>query len=153
MKLQRIEQVKNIDRLAKIIYVNFMDLQNQPDINFSIEDITSTLSSAGFLGWLLLTDDGTIVGYMVGELKDVGDGRFVYFLSYFYIIKKYRGNGLGSKMMLNMISYIQSINVKFIMLISSTLSDAFRLYSKLGFVPDPIFKLNNNSYTVLIYYL
>lgn len=153
MKLQRIDQVKNIDRFVKIIYVNFMDLQNQPDINFTIEDITSTLSSSNFLGWLLLNDAGTIVGYMIGELKDVGDGRYVYFLSYFYIIKKYRGNGLGSKMMLNMISYIKSINVKFIMLISSIFSDAFRLYGKLGFVPDPVIKLNNSSYTVLIYYV
>ena len=49
--------------------------------------INSTLSSSGFLGWLLLKDDGTIVGYMVGELKDIGDGRFVYYLSYFYIVK------------------------------------------------------------------
>jgi len=153
MKLQRIDQVKNIDRLVKIIYVNFMDLQNQPDINFTIEDITSTLSSSNFLGWLLLNDSGTIVGYMIGQLKDVGDGRYVYFLSYFYIIKKYRGSGLGSKMMLNMISYIKSINVKFIMLISSIFSDAFRLYGKLGFVPDPIIKINNSSYTVLIYYV
>lgn len=152
MKLQRIEQVKNIDRLAKIIYINFLDLQNQPDINFSIEDITSTLSSSNFLGWLLLDDSGRIFGYMVGELKDIGDGRFVYFLSYFYIIKKYRGNGLGFKLMMNMISYIKSINVKFIMLISSIYTDAFRLYSKLGFIPDPVIKINNSSYAVLIYY-
>lgn len=152
MKLQRIEQVKNIDRLAKIIYINFMDLQNQPDINFTIEDITSTLSSSNFLGWLLINDSGTILGYMIGEIKELNDGRFVYFLSYFYIIKKYRGKGLGFKLMMNMIDYIKSINMKFIMLISSIYTDAFRLYSKLGFVPDPVIKLNNSSYTVLTFY-
>lgn len=152
MKLQRIEQVKNIDRLAKIIYINFMDLQNQPDINFTIEDITSTLSSSNFLGWLLINDEGTILGYMVGEIKELNDGRNVYFLSYFYIIKKYRGKGLGFKLMMNMIYYIKSINIKFIMLISSIYTDAFRLYSKLGFVPDPIIKINNSSYTVLTFY-
>ena len=152
MKLQRIEQVKNIDRLAKIIYINFMDLQNQPDINFTIEDITSTLSSSNFLGWLLINDDGTILGYMIGEIKELNDGRNVYFLSYFYIIKKYRGKGLGFKLMMNMIYYIKSINIKFIMLISSIYTDAFRLYSKLGFVPDPIIKINNSSYTVLTFY-
>jgi len=152
MKLQRIEQVKNIDRLAKIIYINFMDLQNQPDINFTIEDITYTLSSSNFLGWLLINDDGTILGYMVGEIKELNDGRNVYFLSYFYIIKKYRGKGLGFKLMMNMIYYIKNINIKFIMLISSIYTDAFRLYSKLGFVPDPIIKINNSSYTVLTFY-
>ncbi len=152
MKLQRINQMKNIDRFAKIIYINFMDLQNQPDINFSIDDINSTLTSSGFLGWLLLKDDGTIVGYIVGELKDIGDGRFVYFLSYFYIVKKYRANGLGGKMLLNCIEYIKNINVKYIMLISNIYSNAFRLYSKLGFVPDPIIKINNPNYVVLIYY-
>jgi ribosomal protein S18 acetylase RimI-like enzyme len=152
MKLQRVEQLKNIERFSKIIYINFLELQNQPDINFSIDDINSTLSSSGFLGWLLLKDDGTIIGYMVGELKDIGDGRFVYYLSYFYIVKKYRAKGLGFKMLLNCIEYIKSINVKYIMLISNIFSDAFRLYSKLGFVPDPIIKLNNHNFAVLIYY-
>ncbi len=152
MKLQRVEQLKNIERFSKIIYINFLELQNQPDINFSIDDINSTLSSSGFLGWLLLKDDGTIVGYMVGELKDIGDGRFVYYLSYFYIVKKYRAKGLGFKMLLNCIEYIKSINVKYIMLISNIFSDAFRLYSKLGFVPDPIIKLNNHNFAVLICY-
>ncbi len=152
MKLQRIDQIKNIDRLAKIIYINFLELQNQPDINFSINEIISTLSSGNFLGWLLLKDDGTIIGYMVGEHKDIGDGRYVYFLSYFYIVKKYRAKGLGFKMMMNCIQYIKNINIKYIMLISNIFSDAFRLYSKLGFVPDPIVKLNNNNYAVLIYY-
>ena len=51
--------------------------------------------------------------------------------------------------MLNMISYIKSINVKLIMLITSIFSDAFRLYGKLGFVPDPIIKINNSGIFVL----
>jgi GNAT superfamily N-acetyltransferase len=152
MKLQRFETVKNIDRFAKIIYINFIDLQNQPDISFSIEDITTTLSSNNFLGWLLLHDSGSIIGYMIGELKTLDDGRRVYFLSYFYVIKKYRGHGIGFKMMMNMIQYLKTINIQFVMLISSIYTDAFRLYSKLGFVPDPVLKINNSSYAVLIYY-
>jgi ribosomal protein S18 acetylase RimI-like enzyme len=152
MKLQRINQVKNIDRLSKIIYINFIELQNQPDISYSLDDIKTTLASTGFLGWLLLNDKNTIVGYMVGELKDLGDGRFVYFLSYFYIIQRYRNRGYGLKMMLNCIEYIKSINIKFILLISNLYSKAFNLYSNLGFVFDPVIKLNNSNYGVLLYY-
>ncbi len=152
MRLQRIDRVKNADRLAKIIYINFIELQNQPDISFSMQDITSCLTSSSFLGWLLLNDKGVIIGYMVGEMKDIGDGRFVYYLSYFYIVKKYRSKGLGLKMMLNCISYIQSINIRFILLISNVNSKAFKLYTSLGFIPDPVIKLNNPNYAVLIYY-
>lgn len=152
MRLQRINQMKNIDRFAKIIYINFIELQNQPSISFSISEITSTLSSSEFLGWLLLNNDGTIVGYMVGQFQNLGDGRYVYFLSYLYIIQKYRGHGLGFKMMMNCIQYIKSINVKFIVLISNLYSNAFKLYNKLGFSFDPVIKLDNSNYGVLIYY-
>ena len=89
MKIERVSSLRNIERLAKIIFINFISLENQPDIQFSIEDIKSTLSSNSLIGWLLLDDDSRIVGYLIGISKELGDGRFVYYLSYFYIIQKY----------------------------------------------------------------
>ena len=60
MKIERVSSLKNIERLAKIIFINFISLENQPDIQFSIEDIKSTLSSNSLIGWLLLDDDSRI---------------------------------------------------------------------------------------------
>lgn len=152
MKIQKFNQIENIDRLAKIIFFNFIELQNEQDIVFNIDDITSTLSSNNLLGWFLLDGSGKIIGYIVGELKELTDGRYVYYISYFYLIHKYRSMGLGYKMMLVCLEYITSINVPFIMLISNIHSNAFRLYKKLGFGFDPIIKINNPNYAVLLLY-
>ena len=129
-----------------------MKLENQPDIQFSIEDIKSSLSSSSLIVWLLLDNDSKIVGYLVGTAKELGDGRYVYYLSYFYIIKKYRGTGLGKRMLLICIDYITKSNIKFVLLISRINSPAYNLYVKLGFLPDPVITLKNNDYKLLIYY-
>lgn len=152
MKIQRFDRIVNIPRLSKIIFFNFIELQNQEDIVFNINDITSTLSSNSLLGWFLLDNDGKIIGYIIGELKDLVDGRYVYYISYFYLIKEYRSQGLGYKMMLICIEYIKSINVQYIMLLSNIHSNAFKLYQSLGFGFDPIIKINNPNYVALIYY-
>lgn len=152
MKIQRFERITNISRLAKIIFFNFIELQNEEDIVFDINNITSTLTSNGLLGWFLLDTDGKIIGYIVGELKELTDGRYVYYISYFYLIQQYRSKGLGYKLMLICIEYIKSINVQYIMLISNVNSKAFGLYKNLGFGFDPIIKINNPNYAVLLYY-
>ena len=152
MKLQKITKIDYPDRLSKIIFLNFIHLQNQPDINFSIDDIKATTSSPNQLGWFLIDSSNKIIGYMIGETKELPDGRYIYYLSYFYLVKKYRSKGLGLRMMLNCISYIASINIKFIVLISEVKSKAFKLYKQLGFGDDPVLKLNNSNFTVLLYY-
>ncbi len=152
MRIVKFNQIENIQRLSKIIFFNFIELQNEPDIVFNIDDIVSTLSSNNLLGWFLLDSEGKIIGYIVGELKELTDGRYVYYISYFYLINKYRSQGLGYKMMLVCLQYISSINVQFIMLISSIHSNAFKLYKKLGFGFDPIIKINNPNYAVLLLY-
>jgi ribosomal protein S18 acetylase RimI-like enzyme len=152
MKIERVTSLRNIERLAKIIFLNFIELENQPDIQFSIEDIKSTLSSSSLIAWLLLDDDSKIVGYLIGTGKELGDGRYVYFLSYFYIIKKYRGSGLGRRMLLICMDYIAKANIKFILLISRISSPAYNLYLKLGFLSDPVITLKNDDYKLLIYY-
>ena len=152
MRIQKFNQLNNIDRLAKIIFLNFIELENEPGIVFNIDDITSTLKSNELLGWFLLDDNNKIIGYVVGELKELTDGRYVYYISYLYLIGKYRSMGLGYKMMLECIQYITSINVPFIMLISNIHSKAFRLYKQLGFGFDPIIKINNPNYSVLLLY-
>jgi ribosomal protein S18 acetylase RimI-like enzyme len=104
------------------------------------------------LGCFLIDNNDKIIGYIVGELKELTDGRYVYYISYFYLIHKYRSMGLGYKMMLVCLEYISSINVPFIMLISNIQSNAFKLYTKLGFGFDPIIKINNPNYAVLLLY-
>lgn len=152
MRIQKFTQIDNVERLSKIIFLNFIELQNQPEIVFDIDDIRNTLSSTGLLGWFLLDDNGKIIGYIVGEKKELTDGRYVYYISYFYLIHKYRSMGLGLTMMIQCIKYIGSINIPFIMLISNVHSKAFKLYKQLGFGFDPLIKIKNPNYSVMLLY-
>lgn len=152
MKIERFTQLKNIDRLAKIIFLNFMELQDQPDIEFSFESIKETLASTDLIGWFLMDNNNKIIGYLIGSIKELSDGRNVYFIHYFYIVQKYRKFGLGTKMLLMAIEHISNLNIKFIMLISRIKSPGWDLYFKYGFIEDPVIKLNNNNFRTLVYY-
>jgi ribosomal protein S18 acetylase RimI-like enzyme len=152
MKIQRFTRLKNIDRLAKIIFLNFIDLQNQTDIEFSFESIKEILASPDLIGWFLMDNDNKIIGYLIGTIKELSDGRNVYFIHYFYIVQKYRKLGLGSKMLLITIDHITNLNIKFVMLLSRLKSNGWNLYFKYGFLEDPIIKLNNYDFRVLVYY-
>ena len=153
MRIEIFKELKNTDRLAKIIFINFIELQNQPDIDFSVRDIENTLNESSLLGWFLLDNNNKIVGYLIGTIKDIGDGRVVYYISYFYIIQKYRNYGMGKKMLIAALEYVTRQNIKFVMLISRKDSKAWHLYKKYGFMQDPLIKLHNNkNYEVMLYY-
>ncbi len=152
MKIQKFERVNNVDKLANIVFTNFIDLQYQSGIEFTIDSIKDNISSNGLLGWFLIDNDGKIIGYIIGDKQNLRDGRYVFYLSYFFIVPKYRNHGLGKKMLQNCMEYIEKINIQFILLTSEINTNAFRMYKNLGFIYDPIIKINNPKFTALIYY-
>jgi ribosomal protein S18 acetylase RimI-like enzyme len=152
MRIEKFTSLKNIDRLSKIIFLNFIELQNQPGISFSITDITRLLSSSQLIGWFLLGTDNKIIGYIIGNTRTLDDGRYIYYISYFYIVPKYRSQGIGKDMLMKCIDDIATANIKFIMLTSNVSSNAFKLYSKLGFVIDPSINIKNDTYKVMYLY-
>ena len=152
MKLQKFETIDKPDRLAKIIFTNFIDLQYQGGIEFSIDSIKSSLTSGDLLGWFLIDNNNKVVGYMVGEKKHLQDGRLVYYIAYFYIVENIRNTGLGKQMMINCMNYIKNINIPFIVLTTEVKSTAFKLYKNLGFIYDPVIKIENINFTALVYY-
>lgn len=152
MKIEKFTSLKNTDRLSKIIFLNFIELQNQVGISFSINEISRLLNSSKLIGWFLLDDNNTIIGYIVGETRTLDDGRYVYYINYFYIVPRYREKGIGKDMLMKCINEIATQNIKFIMLMSNIDSSAFKLYSNLGFVVDPSININNDKYKILYMY-
>ncbi len=152
MKIQYFTNVSNLEQLSKIIFLNFIELQNQKGIVYSHDDIRTLLASPLLIGWFLLDDSGKIIGYIVGKKMNLNDGRYVYFIEYFFIIPSYRNKGYGKKMMLICIKKIMELNISYVMLITKKISIADILYRKLGFVDDTIIKITNDDYEVLTYY-
>lgn len=151
MKIQKTSNLINVDLLAKIIFLNFMELQNESGIVFTVDSIIDILKSSNVVVWFLLDDNDSICGYLIGKIQSMPDGRLVYYISYFYITESYRNKGYGKRMLLMCFKEMMEQNIKFIMLISKKNSD--NLYKSLGFSTDPIVKLNNNNYEVLSIYV
>ena len=63
MRIEKFTSLKNTDKLSKIIFLNFIELQNQVGISFSINEITRLLTSSRLIGWFLLDDNKNIIGY------------------------------------------------------------------------------------------
>ena len=152
MKLQRFNDLENTNKLSKIIFLNFFDLQYEDNIDFSIQSVINILDSPALIGWFLLDNDNKIIGYLIGKTQGLNDGRFVYYISYFYIVNKYRNKGLGTRMLLTCMEYIKNQNISNIMLITKNNSNAHKLYSKLGFDIDPIIKIKNPNYCIISNY-
>ena len=152
MKIQRFHSLSNTNRLAKIIFLNFFNLQYEKNIEFSMESITDILTSSALTGWFLLDNDDKIIGYLIGKTQGLQDGRFVYFISYLYIVNKYRKRGLATRMLLICMEYVKDNNISNIMLITKNNSNAHRLYSKLGFDIDPLIEIKNKDHVVISNY-
>lgn len=152
MKLQRFNELQNKNRLAKIIFLNFFNLQYEENIDFSIQSILDILNSPALIGWFLLDNDDKIIGYLIGKTQGLNDGRFIYYISYFYIVNKYRNKGLGTRMLLTSMEHIKNQNITNILLITKNNSKAHKFYSKLGFDIDPIITIKNNDYVVISNY-
>ena len=149
MKLQKTIELINVELLSKIIFINFLYLENEKNISFTQKSILDTLNSSSLISWFLLDDNNNTIGYLIGSIQRINDGRLVYYISYFYIIEEYQNKGYGNSMMLECIKEIKNQNIKFIMLISKKNSPAESLYRRMGFIPDPIMKLDNNNFEIL----
>jgi len=83
MKFQQFRKLDNINRLAKIIFLNFIKLMDQPNIEFSMDAIERLLVSNNLVGWFLLDNNDKIIGYLVGEIQRLQDWKISIFYKLF----------------------------------------------------------------------
>jgi ribosomal protein S18 acetylase RimI-like enzyme len=124
------------DLLVNIIYKNFRELSTEPKLNHNIETITKTLDNPDAV-LLLFMDKGKIGGYLLADIVHLEDGRKVMFISYIFVAKYLRTQGVGSQLL----NYIKKVsNVKYcdgLMLIYDTTQKKLRrFYDKHGFLLD-----------------
>lgn len=152
MKLQKFQKLTNINKLSKIIFLNFIELMNQNNIVFSIDDIERLLISQNMTGWFLLNNDENIVGYLIGEKQNTNDGRFLFFICYLYIIEEERNKGYAKLLLLNCLKFVKENNLYFAMVITKNNSIGNSLFEKYGFMKDPFIKIDNENYSLLLNY-
>lgn len=130
----------NLDLFINIVYDNFFDIANKPELKHSPKEINRLLKSNKFRGIIAKKDNKTI-GYLLGEVHSLPDERIVFFINYLYVARRYRKNGIASKMLDMIILYIKENNIDTIMLNCDTNNkQVFDFYSKRGFMLDLILR-------------
>jgi ribosomal protein S18 acetylase RimI-like enzyme len=122
----------NLGLFIKIIFENFMELYDFPQLNHNRNEILRLLNSQKFHGFLVFYGN-KLIGYLLGELLDY-NGMYLYFINYLYVSPVFRDKKLGSQLMNLAKEYAIMQNTDGVSLISDTENDKnFYFYQKLGF--------------------
>lgn len=130
----------NIYPFADIIYQNFIELSFDPKLKHNKEELLRLLKSPQMGGFIVF--DGTkVIGYLIGELITLADGRYVYFINYIYTGPKYRSQGVGSKLMNLATGFASGKRCDNVVLICDTEDHkVFDFYAKRGFMLDIVLR-------------
>jgi ribosomal protein S18 acetylase RimI-like enzyme len=154
LKCVETKKIQNPELFANIIYNNFLYLTEFPHLSHNKKTIIDTLRLPNNLCFLVYNDD-KLIGYLVGDFKTLNDQRYVYYISYLYVLESYRSNGLGGQLMNLLINRCKSLGVSFIVLTCDNHDPkVIKFYKKHGFVLDPILGLKaSKRHQVMCLYL
>lgn len=129
--------IKNPELLANIAFNNFKYLTQYPELQHTQNDIKTIINSSGNLSYLLYNNN-KLIGYMIGDFRTFPDGRYGYYISYVYIMEKYRGLGLGSKLMDILLQECKNRNIVKCIILTCDSRDGkiIKFYRKYGFDID-----------------
>ena len=96
MKLQCLEVkvINNPKLLSAVIYGHFEHLAIYPALNHNPQSIEKLLMNIEGLNFLIYYQDH-IIGYLIGDKRYLDDHRYVYYISYLYVVKKHRNKKTG----------------------------------------------------------
>ena len=149
-------QVKNVSNpklLASIIYGHFVYLKAYPELNHNLVQIEKLLTAQNNVSYLLYFRN-QIVAYMIGDTRYVADNRYVYYISYLYVIEKYRSQRIGSLLINQAKKLCRDVGISFIILTcDKNNKKANHFYRKHGFVLDPVMGCQSQHQNVFCLYL
>lgn len=152
LTVKEVKRLKNPNSLADTIYNNFIYLSDVPQLQHNKQEISRLLTCDEMDG-LLVFHENKLIAYLIGEIKVIQDGRYVYYISYVYVTPNFRKHKIGTKLLYLIENKCSKMGVKFILLTcDSNDKPAFNFYLKNRFVHDPVLK-SNTSHQVLIKYL
>ena len=130
----------NVKAFINIVYNNFFDISGKPELLHTPKEIYRLLNSVRFRG-LLAKIGKKIIGYLLGEVHLLADGRKVFFINYLYVGRAFRKQGVASRMM-DIITMIgKRMDVDVLMLNCDTENKkVFDFYSKRGFMLDLVLR-------------
>ncbi len=151
LKCVETKKIKNPEILADIIFNNFSYLTEFPSLSHNKKEIIKILKLDENLCFFIYDND-KLVAYLVGDFKTLNDKRYVYYISYFYVMEAYRGNGLGGQILQMVINKCKKVGVPFIILTCDTYdTKVVNFYKKYGFSKDPVLGTNDRHNVFCLY--
>ena len=127
---------QKIRKFAKLVYTNFIDLAKNPDLKHNITEIERVLYCKE-CQLFVITEHGKMIGYLLGEIMDINDGRKVFYITYIFTAKNFRNKGIASQLMNLTEQVSRKLNLDGILLTCDTEDQqVFDFYAKRGFMPD-----------------
>lgn len=135
--------VEKSKKFVEMIYQNFIDLSDYPELKHNREELTRLVSSENAKIALIIVEN-KIAAYLVGETIDLVDGRRVFYVSYIFTAKKFRKQGFGSQLM----EYVEELSKKFnydgVLLTCDTENqNVYDFYLIRGYMPDLVLRKYN----------
>jgi GNAT superfamily N-acetyltransferase len=140
--------IKNIKpekskKLVDVVYENFKHLSPYKELMHDKNELSRLITNSHSHIWFIMADK-RIAAYLIGELKDLNDGRRVFYISYIYTASNHRRQGLASKL----IAYAEALCKKFKydgILLTTDIEDedVYNFYQMRGFMPDLMLRRYN----------
>lgn len=130
------QRINNNYELINAVYNNFIHLKEFPSLQHNKEEIRKMLNREEFYGLLIYSSKKKLIAYLLGEKMKLNDGRYVYYISYIYVIKEYRSQGIGKRLLKKVINKCKNnFGISFILLTCENENiKARQFYAKQGFV-------------------
>ena len=126
---------RDMRKFIEIIYHNFDELNSNPKLNHTRDEIKRILISRKSI-IIIATLNGLIVGYILAETTSVENYRLLLHIYYLYTSPNYRGRGIASQLIMSLQNYSQKRNI-------TTISLTFDTYNK---KLEKFYLLNNFMY-------
>ena len=95
------------NKLVDLLYNNFINLATYKELAHNKQELTRLITNEK-TKIIFFMINKKIAAYLVGEEKGLADGRKVFYISYLYTAKQFRGKGLASKL----INYVEELASK-----------------------------------------
>lgn len=124
------------DDFVKTVYYNFIDLSEYPLLKHNLAEIHKLILSPNMVGFFLYRNN-KMIGYIIGEVMRLNDGRLVLFISYLYVASKFRNLGYGKVLLEKYIDFAKKMHLASVVLICDTEDNKVSdFYMTKGFMYD-----------------
>ena len=133
-------QNNDVTNLVRTIYMNFESLSENSTLNHGEDEIYRIITSPKCQLFIYLVNK-KIAGYLLGELMNLNDGRFVFYITYIYTGKRFRNKGIASDLLKLTEQKVKHFNLDGIVLTVDTEEPTLLdWYTKKGFMPDMLLR-------------